>query len=79
VRWDRKGLYRSRWGNYDLVLTDGIFTLSKGLVGADLLASRLQGQDVRRSGFYDVVRDRLGWSRPAEEVALPTELQASLV
>jgi hypothetical protein len=19
VRWDRKGLYRSRWGNYDLV------------------------------------------------------------
>ena len=20
VRWDRKGLYRSRWGNYDLVL-----------------------------------------------------------
>ena len=50
VRWDRKGLYRSRWGNYDLVLTDGLFTLSEGLVGADLLASRLQGQDVLRSG-----------------------------
>jgi hypothetical protein len=79
VRWDRKGLYRSRWGNYDLVLTDGIFTLSEGLVGADLLASRLQGQDVRRSGFYDVVRDRLGWSEAAEEMALPTDLQASLV
>ena len=62
VRWDRKGLYRSRWGNYDLVLTDGLFTVSEGLVGADLLASRLQGQDVLRSGFYDVVRDRLGWS-----------------
>ena len=31
-------------------------------MGADLLASRLQGQDVLRSGFYDVVRDRLGWS-----------------
>ena len=57
VRWDRKGLYRSRWGNYDLVLTDGLFTMSEGLVGADLLASRLQGQDVLRSGFYDVVRD----------------------
>ena len=77
VRWDRKGLYRSRWGNYDLVLTDGLFTLSEGLVGADLLASRLQGQDVLRSGFYDVVRDRLGWS-PAAEMALPTDLQASL-
>lgn len=60
VRWDRKGLYRSRWGNYDLVFTDGLFTLSAGLVGADLLASRLQGQDVLRSSFYTVVRDRLG-------------------
>ena len=29
VRWDRKGLYRSRWGNYDLVLTDGLFTLER--------------------------------------------------
>ncbi len=79
VRWDRKGLYRSRWGNYDLVFTDGIFTLSEGLVGADLLASRLQGQDVRRSGFYDVVRGCLGWSQSAEEMALPTDLQANLV
>ena len=50
VRWDRKGLYRSRWGNYDLVFTDGLFTVSEGLVGADLLASRLQGQDLLRSG-----------------------------
>jgi hypothetical protein len=79
VRWDRKGLYRSRWGNYDLVLTDGVFTLGKGLVGADLLASRLQGQDVLRSGFYDMVRDRLGWSQAEAEMALPSDLQASLV
>ena len=79
VRWDRKGLYRSRWGNYDLVLTDGLFTLSEGLVGADLLASRLQGQDVLRSGFYDVVRDQLGWSPAEAEMALPSDLQASLV
>lgn len=79
VRWDRKGLYRSRWGNYDLVLTDGLFTLSEGLVGADLLASRLQGQDVSRSGFYDVVRDRLGWSMEAAELPLPADLQAQLV
>jgi sirohydrochlorin ferrochelatase len=79
VRWDRKGLYRSRWGNYDLVLTDGLFTLSEGLVGADLLASRLQGQDVLRSGFFDVVRDRLGWSQTDVEMTLPGDLLASLV
>ncbi len=78
VRWDRKGLYRSRWGNYDLVLTDGLFTLSEGLIGADILASRLQGQDVLRSGFYDVVRDRLGWSQSELEMALPAEIQANL-
>ncbi len=77
VRWDRNGLYRSRWGNYDLVQSDGLFTLSEGLVGADLLASRLQGQDVTRSGFYDVVMDRLGWST-AEEMPLPSDLQANL-
>jgi hypothetical protein len=79
VRWDRKGLYRSRWGNYDLVLTDGLFTLSEGLVAADLLASRLQGQDVLRSGFYDVVRRRLGWSPAEAEMALPGEIQSMLV
>jgi sirohydrochlorin ferrochelatase len=79
VRWDRKGLYRSRWGNYDLVLTDGLFTLSEGLVGADILASRLQGQDVSRSGFFNVVRDRLGWSDSAAEMTLPGDIQASLV
>jgi hypothetical protein len=79
VRWDRKGLYRSRWGNYDLVLTDGLFSLSEGLVGADLLASRLQGQDATRSGFYGVVRDRLGWPPGSAEVALPGDVPATLV
>jgi hypothetical protein len=79
VRWDRKGLYRSRWGNYDLVLTDGLFTVSEGLVGADLLASRLQGQDVMRSGFYDVVREQLGWSQNEAEMTLPGDLVTSLV
>jgi hypothetical protein len=78
VRWNRKGLYRSRWGNYDLVLTDGLFTLSEGLVGADMLASRLQGQDVLRSGFYDVVRNQLAWSQTEPEMTLPGDLQASL-
>jgi len=78
VRWDRKGLYRSRWGNYDLVLTDGLFTLSEGLTGADILASRLQGQDVARSGFFDVVRQSLGWSADAANLPLPGDLQALL-
>ncbi len=78
VRWDGKGLYRSRWGNYDLVLTDGLFTLSEGLVGADVLASRLQGQDVTRSGFYNVVRDRLGWPHSVAEMALPGDPLAKL-
>lgn len=78
VHWDRQGLYRSRWGNYDLVPGDGIFTLSEGLAGADLLASRLQGQDLNRSGFYDVVRDHLGWSQTAAEMPLPVDLQAAL-
>ena len=77
VRWDRNGLYRSRWGSYDLLLTDGLFTMSEGLVGADLLASRLQGQDVLRSGFYDVVRGRLDW--PGAEMVLPPDLQSILI
>jgi hypothetical protein len=79
VRWDRKGLYRSRWGNYDLVSTDGLLTIGEGVVAADVLASRLQGKDVMRSGFYDVVRERLGATRPATEMALPGDLIASLV
>ena len=56
VRWNRKGLYRSRWGHYDLIPNPGMITLSQGLAGADMLASRLQGQDITRSAFFDVVR-----------------------
>jgi hypothetical protein len=62
-----------------LVPGDGIFTFSEGPVAADLLASRLQGQDVERSGFYDVVRDHLGWSQEAVEMPLPVDIQATLV
>jgi len=75
VRWDRKGLYRSRWGNYDIVLSDGILTGSQGLAGADILASRLQGQDVSRSAFFDVVKQELDWPEEAATQALPPELQ----
>jgi len=65
VRWNRQGLYRSRWGNYDLIQNSGRLTASPGLVSADILASRLQGQDVNRSAFFDVVRAELGWDEQA--------------
>jgi hypothetical protein len=79
VRWDRKGLYRSRWGNYDVVLSDGVVTVSEGLAGADILASRLQGQDVSRSAFFDVVREELAWPERAVSVTLPPELQTAFL
>jgi len=74
VRWTRDGLYRSRFGNYDLVLNPGVVTLSRGLVAADVLASRLQGQDVRNSAFFDAVFDELGRPDEAIAAAIPDEL-----
>ena len=74
VRWNRQGLYRSRWGNYDLISNAGYVTASPGLVSADILASRLQGQDVLRSAFFDVVREELGWDADVAEQPLPDEL-----
>jgi len=71
VRWDRQGLYRSRWGNYDILSNRGILTISQSLPAADILASRLQGQDVTRSAFFDVVRQELGWSHEVAECGLP--------
>jgi sirohydrochlorin ferrochelatase len=76
VRWNRKGLYRSRWGNYDLVENTGYLTASRGVVTADILASRLQGQDVTRSAFFDVVRAELGWDDAASQESLPPAIQA---
>ena len=40
----------------------------------DVLAARLQGQDVRRSAFFDVVRAELGYPAELETVELPSEL-----
>jgi hypothetical protein len=75
VRWNREGLYRSRFGNYDLVSNPGLVTLSRGLVAADVLASRLQGQDVRRSAYFAAVFDELGCPETAAiEAAIPDEL-----
>ncbi|HEY6728202.1 MAG TPA: hypothetical protein VI197_29535 [Polyangiaceae bacterium] len=74
VRWDRKGLYRSRWGNYDLVESPRVVCLGSSLAATDVLAARLQGQDVRRSAFFDVVRAELGYPAELESVELPSEL-----
>src|SRR6185436_4135386 len=82
VRWTRDVLYRSRFGNYDLIPNPGVVTLSRGLVIADVLASRLQGQDVRRSAFFAAVLDELGPQdgshdrspTAAIEAAIPVEL-----
>jgi hypothetical protein len=75
VRWNRRGLYRSRWGNYDLVENAGYVTAGRELVSADILASRLQGQDVNRSAFFDVVRTELGWDDAAAIEPLPASVQ----
>lgn len=76
VRWNRQGLYRSRWGNYDLIHDTGYVTASRSLPAADILASRLQGQDVNRSAFFDVVRAELGWDDAAANEPLPHAVQA---
>jgi len=74
VHWNRRGLYRSRWGNYDLMLDSGYVTASRGLAAADILASRLQGQDVHRSAFFDVVRSEIGWDFESAEQPLPEDV-----
>ena len=71
VRWDRKGLYRSRWGNYDLIRGAQLVVASRNIAAADIVASRLQSQDVHHSAFFDVVRAELGWDDRAAEDALP--------
>ena len=69
------------FGNYDLLANPGLVTLSRGLVAADVLASRLQGQDVRRSAFFAAVFDEIGAPEPspdgvvsAIDAAIPDEL-----
>jgi hypothetical protein len=79
VRWNRQGLYRSRWGNYDLIRDAGYITASKGLVSTDILAARLQGQDVRKSAFFDVVREELGWDEEAADLDLPEAVKMLFV
>ena len=74
VRWERRGLYRSRWGNYDLIERPGVVCFGRGPAAADVLAARLQGQDVTRSAFFDVVRSELGFEQDLSQAPLPAEL-----
>jgi hypothetical protein len=75
VRWDRRGLYRSRWGNYDLITDAGHLIASRNLAAADILAARLQSQEVSRSAFFDVVRAELAWDDAAEQTVLPAAVR----
>jgi hypothetical protein len=75
ARWNRKGLYRSRWGNYDLIPGAGYLTASRSLVTADILASRLEGQHVTPSAFFDVVRTELGWDKDAASDPIPRSVE----
>jgi hypothetical protein len=75
IHWNRQGLYRSRWGNYDLISNSGYVAAGPNLATADILASRLQGQDVTRSAFFDVVRAQLCWDEVAAAGRLPESLR----
>ena len=79
VRWHRQGLYRSRWGNYDLIPHPGLVTLSRELPIADVLASRLQGRQVQTSAFFKVVQQELGFSDTLAQWPIPENLVLRLV
>ena len=79
VRWHRQGLYRSRWGNYDLIPNPGLVTFSRGLPLADVLASRLQGRQVQSSAFFQVVRRALGFPDEIVHLPIPESLVLRLV
>lgn len=79
VRWHRQGLYRSRWGNYDLIPNPGLVTLSRDLPIADVLASRLQGRQVHTSAFFQVIRQELGFPVQMAQWPIPEDLLLRLV
>ena len=74
VKWNPKGLYRSRWGNYDLIPNPGIVTLSHNLPTADVLASRLQGQPVDNNEFFQTVCDEIGFPKAIAQLPIPEDL-----
>ena len=74
VRWNRRGLYRSRWGNYDLIPHPGLVTFSRDLAVADVLASRLQGRQVHDSTFFQVIHQELGFPEQIARLPIPEDL-----
>ena len=74
VRWNRRGLYRSRWGNYDLIPHPGLVAFSRDLAAADVLASRLQGRRVDDSAFFQAVRQELGFPEQTARLPIPEDL-----
>jgi hypothetical protein len=54
-----------------LISNSGYVAASSNLATADILASRLQGQDVNRSAFFDVVRAELDWDEAAASESMP--------
>ena len=79
VKWNPKGLYRSRWGNYDLIPNTGIVTLSPNLATSDVLASRLQGLPVDDNEFFQTVRDEIGFPEAAARLPIPEDLVERLI
>ncbi len=78
VKWNPRGLYRSRWGNYDLIPNTGIVTLSPNLATSDVLASRLQGLPVDDNLFFQTVLDEIGFPEAAARLPIPEDLVARL-
>ena len=73
VRWNRRRLYRSRWGNYDLIPHPGLVTFSRDLTVAATLASCLQGRQVDDSTFFQVLRQELGLPEHAACLPIPED------
>jgi hypothetical protein len=48
--------------------------LAPDLATADVLASRLQGQDVTRSAFFDVIASELGFDPALATAPIPASL-----
>ena len=78
VRWNRHGLYRSRWANYDLIPYICLVAFSRGLAVADVMASRLQRRQVDDSTFFRVLRQELGFSGQAARLPIPEDLMRRL-
>lgn len=78
IRWDRQGLYRSRWGHYDIIPDPALVVASSAFGDCDAIACRLQGHDPQRSAFFDMIREELGIEDAAHTTPVPPEAAATL-